>query len=171
MKKVKKVLQNGYKYPQNSTTSLFLLHILILILNFIIFDRILDIGGLFTKFVFEFRLKNLDQISHFDGHFDENCDKKVLQLSQLSFSLFNVVILTPKYVVLDSRFEIGRFGRFGELGRFDEIGHFDENCDKKVLQLSQLSQNSTTSFSLFLVVSLTLKYVVLDSRFEIGRLN
>ena len=42
VKKVKKVLQNGYKYPQNSTTSLFLLHILILILNFIIFDRILD---------------------------------------------------------------------------------------------------------------------------------
>ena len=32
LQNVKKVLLNGYKYPQNSTMSLFLLHILILIL-------------------------------------------------------------------------------------------------------------------------------------------
>ena len=53
VKKVNKVLQNGHKYPQNSTTSrflLFLLHILILILNFLSFDRI-GFGGLFTKFI------------------------------------------------------------------------------------------------------------------------
>ena len=62
LQNVKKVLLNGYKYPQNSTMSLFLLHILILILNTLILNLLTisspsGFGGLFT-FVFTKCLQN-----------------------------------------------------------------------------------------------------------------